>query len=116
MTASASEPGSGPATFAADAGDTDGTWVLHVGGEIDVATAPQLRRELHQLADRGATTIVVDLAGVSFVDSSGLGVLVGMLKRVREEGRDGELVLENLREPVQKVFDITGLTQIFKIR
>jgi anti-sigma B factor antagonist len=116
MSASASEPGTGAASFEAVAGDVTGTWVLHAGGEIDVATAPQLRRELHQLVDRGASTIVVDLADVSFVDSSGLGVLVGMLKRVREDGRGGELILEHLQESVRKVFDITGLDQIFTIR
>ncbi len=116
MTASSSEPSPGPASFVAAAGDTAGARILHVSGEIDVATAPQLRRELHQLADDGATTIVVDLADVSFVDSSGLGVLVGMLTRVREDGRGCELVLEHLQEPVRKVFDITGLTQIFTIR
>jgi anti-sigma B factor antagonist len=115
MTASASEPSRGPASFDAVPGDAEGTWILHAGGEIDVATAPELRRELHQLADRGATSIVVDLADVSFVDSSGLGVLVGMLKRVREDGRGCQLVLEHLQQPVRKVFDITGLTEIFSI-
>ena len=116
MTASGSEPSAGPASFEAVPGDVEGAWILHVGGEIDVATAPELRRELHQLADRGATSIVVDLAHVSFVDSSGLGVLVGMLKRVRDDGRGCQLVLEHLQEPVRKVFDITGLTEIFAIQ
>ena len=109
MTASA-------AAFAACESDEDGTWILAVAGEIDVATSPELRRELHQLADREPTCLVLDLSDVTFIDSSGLGVLVGALKRLREEDRGDILVLEGLQEPVRKVFDITGLTDLFTIR
>jgi len=105
-----------PATFVAREGDEDGTWILAVAGEIDVATSPELRRELHQLADREPAGLVLDLRDVTFIDSSGLGVLVGALKRLREEDRDDILVLEGLQEPVRKVFDITGLTDLFTIR
>jgi anti-sigma B factor antagonist len=105
-----------PATFTARAGDEDGTWILAVAGEIDVATSPELRRELHQLADREPASLVLDLSAVTFIDSSGLGVLVGALKRLREEDRGDILVLEGLQEPVRKVFDITGLTDLFRIR
>ena len=103
------------ATFAAGPGEQPGGWVLRVSGEVDVATSPELRRELHQLVDRDGP-IVVDLHDVTFIDSSGLGVLVGTLKRLREQGRDGHLVLEGLQDPVRKVFDITGLSELFTIR
>ncbi len=106
----------GPATFTTRPGEDDGTWILTVSGEIDVATSPELRRELHQVADREPARLVVNLRDVTFIDSSGLGVLVGILKRLREEGRDDVLVLEELQEPVAKVFDITGLTELFDIR
>ncbi len=116
-TGSDSEPMTGrPASFSAREGDEEGTWVLAVGGEIDVATSPELRRELHQLADRKPARIIVDLGDVTFIDSSGLGVLVGTLKRLREEGSGDILVLEGLQEPVRKVFDITGLTNLFTVR
>lgn len=105
-----------PATFVTREGDEEGTWVLAVAGEIDVATSPELRRELHQLADREPTCLVLDLSDVTFIDSSGLGVLVGGLKRLREEDRGDILILEGLQEPVRKVFDITGLTELFAIR
>jgi anti-sigma B factor antagonist len=112
-----SEPMTGrPASFVTREGDEAGTWVLAVGGEIDVATSPELRRELHQVADRQPSRLVLDLGDVTFIDSSGLGVLVGALKRLREEGRGDVLVLEGLQEPVRKVFDITGLTELFAIR
>jgi anti-sigma B factor antagonist len=104
-----------PATFFAREGEERGTWILAVAGEIDVATSPELRRELHQLADREPARLVLDLHAVTFIDPSGLGVLVGALKRLREEDRGDILILEGLQEPVRKVFDITGLTELFTI-
>ena len=106
----------GPATFDTAAGPEPGTTTLRVAGEIDVATSPELRRELHRLLDDDARLIVVDLSGTTFIDSSGLGVLVGVLKRLREAERGDALVLAGLQEPVRKVFDITGLTDLFTIR
>ena len=84
-----------------------------VEGEVDVATAPSLRDELYRLIDRGTKTIVVDLGGMDFIDSTGLGVFVGALKRSREGG--GELRLRSLKPAAQKIFDITGLSSAFHI-
>ena len=92
---------------------TDGVPVLAVQGEIDVATAPQLRERLLALADRNHAVVVVDLTGVSFVDSTALGVLVSGAKRLRSGGGDLRLVVT---EPhIAKVFAITGLTEVFQI-
>jgi len=69
---------------------TDAGWtVLTVSGEIDIATAPSLRERLHALLAEGKRQIVVDLDDVGFLDSTALGVLVGVLKRARSE--DGEV-------------------------
>lgn len=87
--------------------------VLSVRGEVDVCTAPRLRERLIELVSSGQRHIVVDLDGVDFLDSTGLGVLVGGLKRVRSQG--GELALVCTRGPILKVFEITGLTKVFAI-
>ena len=87
--------------------------VLEVGGEIDVYTAPTLRARLVALVDAGATSIIVDLSRVEFLDSTGLGVLVGGLKRVR--AHDGSLDLVCTQERILKIFRITGLTKVFGI-
>lgn len=85
-------------------------------GEIDLASSPELRRELHSLLDDGVNRITLDLDAVSFIDSSGLGVLVGVLKRIEETPDDGcGLELRNLKGPVLKVFEITGLQQVFVV-
>lgn len=92
---------------------TDSGAVLAVRGEVDVYTAPRLRESLVDLVSDGANRIVVDLEGVDFLDSTGIGVLVGGLKRVRTHG--GELALVCTQQRILKVFDITGLSTIFAI-
>ncbi|MHB1614318.1 MAG: STAS domain-containing protein [Actinomycetes bacterium] len=87
--------------------------VVEVGGEIDVYTAPKLREELIDLVAAGRYHVVVDMQGVEFLDSTGLGVLVGGLKRLR--AHDGSLALVCTRERTLKVFQITGLTKVFPI-
>ncbi|MDO8106538.1 STAS domain-containing protein [Isoptericola sp. b441] len=87
--------------------------VIEVTGEIDVYTAPALREEIASLVDAEHTSIVVDLTQVSFMDSTGLGVLVGALKKVRTLGGDLSLVINE--EKILKVFRITALTQVFAI-
>jgi len=91
----------------------DGVPVIVVTGEIDVATAPALRECLQTTIDGGAARMVVDLLGVSFLDSTALGVLIGALKRCRELGGRLDLVLGEQR--IVKVFEITGLTEVFTI-
>lgn len=87
--------------------------VVCVVGEVDVYTAPQLRDRLSDLVASGEHHLVVDLSGVDFLDSTGLGVLVGGLNRVR--GHGGSLALVCNTERILKVFRITGLTGLFPI-
>jgi anti-sigma B factor antagonist len=87
--------------------------VLEVGGEVDVYTAPRLRERLVELVDAGARNVVVDLGRVDFLDSTGLGVLVGALKRLR--AADGTFGLVCSKEPLLKIFRITALDQVFPI-
>jgi anti-sigma B factor antagonist len=93
--------------------DAKGREVVAVQGEIDVATSPTLREELYAIIDGGARELVVDLSGLGFIDSSGLGVLVAALKHMRE--RDGQLILAGLQQPALRVFEITDLTTLFTI-
>ncbi len=93
--------------------DDAGAPVVVVEGEVDVATAPSLRDELYRLIENGATWVVVDLSGMDFIDSTGLGVFVGALKRAREGG--GGVELRGLKPSARKVFEITGLDSAFTI-
>jgi len=87
--------------------------VLEVAGEIDVYTAPKLREKLIELVNEGSYHLVVDLEKVDFLDSTGLGVLVGGLKRMRNH--DGSLELVCTQDKILKIFRITGLTKVFPI-
>ena len=87
--------------------------LLTLRGEIDVYTAPRLRQAIIDLVDGGASKIVVDMTKVDFLDSTGLGVLVGGLKRVRM--KDGSLDIVASQDKILKIFDITGLNKVFAI-
>lgn len=92
----------------------EGEWtVVDVKGEVDVYTAPKLRETFVDLVEKGTYKIVVNLEGVEFLDSTGLGVLVGGLKRVKSH--DGLLALVCTKPKILKVFSITGLAKVFPI-
>lgn len=90
-----------------------GATVVEVGGEIDVYTAPKLREKIIDVVAGGSYHLVVDMEKVEFLDSTGLGVLVGALKRVR--AHDGSLALVCTQDRILKIFKITGLTKVFPI-
>ncbi len=93
--------------------DVDGTTVVSVGGEIDVYTAPKLRDKITELVAAGVYDLVIDMEAVEFLDSTGLGVLVGGLKKVR--AHDGSLQLVCTQDRLLKIFRITGLAKVFVI-
>ena len=103
-----------PTTLELTVSEQDGETVVGAAGELDVNTAPELREQLARLVNEGARRIVVDLADVSFVDSTALSVLVSALKRLRQA--DGDLELASPNPSVRRVFEITGLTRLFTIR
>jgi anti-sigma B factor antagonist len=83
--------------------------VLQVTGEVDVFTAPMLREQIRELAATGAVHLIADLGQVDFLDSTGLGVLVGGLRRLREA--DGSLALVINTPRILRLFQITGLSK-----
>jgi anti-sigma B factor antagonist len=89
-----------------------GIWV-HVAGEIDAYTAPKLREELLPLAEGKNKSIIVNLKDVSYLDSTGLGVFVGLFKQLKKS--DGELKLIDLSDRLKRLFEITGLSNIMNI-
>jgi len=90
-----------------------GFTIVAVGGEIDVYSAPKLRERLITLVDSGSYNLIVDMEAVEFLDSTGLGVLVGGLKRVR--AHDGWIDLVCTQGRILRIFRITGLSKVFSI-
>ena len=93
--------------------EADGVTIVAVGGEIDVYTAPKLRDKITELVGNGNYNLVIDMEKVDFLDSTGLGVLVGGLKKVR--AHDGSMRLICNQERLLKIFRITGLAKVFAI-
>lgn len=93
--------------FAVDVTGHESEPVVRVRGDVDLDTAPLLERRLNELIDDGARQIVVDFGELTFMDMTGLTVLVRVLKRLRARG--GRIRLRSASPSVQKVLEITGL-------
>lgn len=92
----------------------DGRWsVLTVAGELDVVGAPELRQHVMRAVAGGLHHLVLDLRGVDYVDSFGLGVLIGSLKRVRLLDGDLQLVVTEAR--VRRVLELCDLDRVFTL-
>lgn len=88
--------------------------VVVVRGQIDLCSAAAFRAALAQAVDDGMTELIVDLSGVEFIDSTGLGVLVGLSKRVRQ--LDGSISIVSPDETIRRVFELGGLTALVSPR
>lgn len=87
------------------------TETFRLSGELDAHVAARIRAELHELIERRPRVVVVDLGAVTFLDSTILGLLVGGLRRMREQGGDLRLVFPP--EPARRIFSFTGLDNVF---
>ena len=86
--------------------------LLSLAGKMNAVTTPALKTKLKALAAKGRTRVVVDMGGVSFIDSSGLAALVSGLKAVRSVG--GSLKLAAVNDPPREVFRLTMLERVFE--
>jgi anti-sigma B factor antagonist len=87
--------------------------VLCLAGEVDVANAAQVKESALKLIANGPKCLIVDLNATEYMDSTGLGTLVGLHKRMKEA--DGEVVIAVSQPRVKRLFVITGLTKVFRI-
>jgi anti-sigma B factor antagonist len=88
-------------------------YVIRVGGYVDFDVAPQLKKRIVHRIEMGDRLIVVDLSDVGFIDSTGIGVLVGALKRLREAG--GSLAVVCASDNVRGIFELVGLENVIPL-
>jgi anti-sigma B factor antagonist len=93
--------------------EVNGIQTLAVTGEIDAYTASQLRKQLLPLTEEQGAVVTVDLSGVDYMDSTGLGVFVAGLKSTKKHG--SRLVIQGLTPRVERLFNITGLSEKFEM-
>ena len=91
----------------------DESYVIALAGEVDLYTAPEFKQQLLDVIAKGGRNVVVDFSETTFIDSTTLGVLVGGVKRLRQNG--GQLALVSTDRNITKIFEITGLDRVFAI-
>jgi anti-anti-sigma factor len=93
---------------------TENETVIHLHGDIDLFNAGELRTCLQDVTDGGENRVVIDLADLDFIDSSGLGAMVGGMRRLRRRG--GDVVLRSPRASTVRLLDVTGLSQVLTVQ
>jgi len=86
---------------------------VEISGEVDIYTAQKLKEKLYSVVHNSNNDIFIDCTGLNYIDSTGLGIFLGALKKTRLGGRN--IHIENLRENIKKLFVITGLDKLFII-
>lgn len=88
-------------------------WLIELEGEIDIYTVRQLKEVLTSITEEKKENIKIDANKLEYIDSTGLGVLIGTLKKLKEE--DKNLIISNIKPNIMKLLKITGLDKIFII-
>ena len=96
-----------------DVTESGGVTVVVPRGDLDMAAADQMKRTLTELVDKGQSKLLMDLGGVGYIDSSGMGVLVAAMKHAR--GRGGDLRLCALQDDVRAIFELTRLIKAMTV-
>lgn len=89
-------------------------WVIVPEGEIDIYTSPKLKDTLTRMLKDKEADILIDSKKLDYVDSTGLGALISILKKVKEQ--DNMIYMENVKPNIRKLFDITNLDKVFVIK
>ena len=87
--------------------------VLHCGGSLDADSVAGFKKLAYDLVNDGSTRFVIDCTNLSFIDSMGLGVLISLLRRVRQ--REGDVKVASLTDEVKTIFEITRLHRLFDV-
>ncbi|PEJ72078.1 STAS domain-containing protein [Bacillus wiedmannii] len=88
------------------------TYTFVLTGELDAHYAPVLKKQLDTILEQGHSHIVLDVSRVTYMDSTGLGVCMGLLKKVHKQ--DGFLEVTGVSSRIQRLFDLTGFTEILQ--
>jgi len=87
--------------------------VVFVSGEIDIYTSQQFKEKLYNAVDNSSGDLTIDCSGLNYIDSMGLGIFVGALKKMRTNNRN--IHIANIKDNIKKLFVITGLDKLFII-
>lgn len=88
-------------------------WVVALNGELDISCANKLKEELYKAVDEKFADVVIDMTNLEYIDSTGIGVLVGLMKKLRTDGKD--IKISKAKDNIKRIFKITGLDQIISM-
>lgn len=88
-------------------------WSIELEGEVDVYTAGKLKEVFELVIDKKKEDIKIDADKLEYIDSTGLGILIGALKKLKQENKD--IIISNIRPNIGKLLKITGLDKVFII-
>ena len=94
--------------------EQDAHILVEIGGEVDIFTCQQLKDTLYQVVDKYGKDIVLECSRLNYIDSTGLGVFVAVLKKVKQIDRS--ITITNLKDSILKLFLITNLDSLFNIK
>lgn len=89
-------------------------WIAVPDGEIDIYTSPKLKEKLSEALEEKKADILLDCQNLDYVDSTGLGALISILKKVRDN--NDKIYMENVKPNIRKLFNITELDKVFVIK
>lgn len=89
-------------------------WDIELIGDVDIQSSSSLKEEINLMLNEVETDLIIDCTDLSYIDSTGLGVLIGVLKRVKNVQK--EITIINAQSNIKKLLNITGLDKIFRIK
>ena len=93
--------------------DDSNRWVVELSGELDVSCADDLKKELDSNIEKKFSDVKVDMSNLQYIDSTGIGVIVGAMKKLKSGDKD--ITILEAKDNVKKIFKITGLDQIIRM-
>ena len=94
--------------------EIENRWIVFPEGEIDIYTSPKFKQKVLDAFDKDEKDILIDCKELEYMDSTGLGSLIYILKKVKE--KDYKIYIDNIKPNIKKLFDITQLDKLFIIR
>lgn len=94
--------------------ETDKENILHISGELDLSVAPQLRATLESIVNQIDKPLILNLKGLTYIDSTGIGIIISVLK-IRD-GLNAPFYVRGIPEPIKRLFDLTGISEFLKER
>lgn len=90
------------------------SWIIYPIGELDIYTSPNFKETLKEVIEEKKVDITIDGRDLDYIDSTGLGVLIGALKNLKEYNKN--IIVTNIKPNIKKLFDITGLNKVFIVK